>query len=221
LARDAADHLKARIADGSLAPGDRLPAERELAAQLGVSRPTVREAVGALVIMGLLESRQGAGTFVTNEVDEAANPGKLTIDIGYNPLAAVFELRLMLEPVAASRAAARIEDADLAELRRLHAELEANQGDTDGFVRTDIEFHRRIHIAAQSPLSLSILDGIGDLAFRSRKFSIGQTGAIAHAIDEHRLILEAIERREPPEAAAAMVSHVMQHVMHVRASLSS
>src|SRR5665213_3658668 len=96
-ARHAADHIKALIASGSLAPGDRLPPERELAVRLGVSRPTLREAVGALVIMGLLESRQGAGTFVARTADEATATGSpnattVSIDIEEDPLGALFEV---------------------------------------------------------------------------------------------------------------------------------
>src|SRR5580704_2548749 len=95
LSRDAAEQLKRAILDGTLAPGDRLPPERELAARLGVSRPTLRGAVNALVIMGLLDSRHGSGTFVTSgavpERDESGSA--ITIDIGDSPLVALFELR--------------------------------------------------------------------------------------------------------------------------------
>ena len=219
LARDAAEHLKELIADGSLAPGERLPAERDLAVHLGVSRPTVREAVGALVIMGLLESRQGAGTFVARETDHAADPAKIVIDIGDDPLSALLGLRLLLEPVAAGRAAGRIREEELAELRRLLAQLERSHSDPARFIRVDIEFHRQIHLAAQSSVVLSILDAISGLAFRSRLLSSNQAGATERAVAEHRVILEALERHDSFEASAAMTAHVVQHVMHIRASL--
>src|ERR1700722_14035201 len=93
LSRDAAEQLKRAILDGTLVPGDRLPPERELAARLGVSRPTLRGAVNALVIMGLLDSRHGSGTFVAAgagaPVAEHGDDGaSITIDIGDSPLVA-------------------------------------------------------------------------------------------------------------------------------------
>jgi len=219
LARDAAEHLKALIADGSLVPGQRLPSERALAAQLGISGPTLRQAVGALVIMGLLESRQGAGTFVAADSDRAADPGKIVIDISDDPLAALLELRLLLEPVAAGRAAARILTGELSELRRVLGLLEREQRDPPSFVRHDAEFHRQIHLAARSSTILAILDAIGDLGLRSRLLSANQARATESAIAEHRLILAALERHDAFEASATMTTHILQHARHIRASL--
>jgi GntR family transcriptional repressor for pyruvate dehydrogenase complex len=203
LSRDAAEQLRRAILDGTLAPGDRLPPERELAAQLGVSRPTLRGAVNALVIMGLLDSRHGSGTFVTAgagvQVPES-DGSSMTIDIGDSPLVALFELRLLFEPLAAQRAAARIEQAELDGLTRLLEELEARIDDTPEFVRLDAEFHQVIQNVAGSPLIVSVLDGISELALR---------------VGEHAVILDALQRRDPFEASAAMTAHLM----HIRATL--
>ena len=220
LSRHAADHLKALIASGSLAPGDRLPPERELAVRLGVSRPTLREAVGALVIMGLLESRQGAGTFVARTADEATATGTpnattVSIDIDEDPLGALFELRLLLEPTAAERSASRISDREVAELRQLFEEMVKQQGDPDQFIRLDVEFHRQIQVAAGSTLILSMLDRISSLAFRSRTLSGHAPGVTQRTVAEHRAILEALEAHDAFLAKAAMTAHLM----HIRGLL--
>ncbi len=215
LSRDAAEHLKQVILDGSLAPGERLPPERELATRLGVSRPTLREAVSALVIMGLLESRHGAGTFVAGGAGEVANGTTVTIDIREDPLAALFELRLLFEPVAAAKAAARITDAELAELARLLEQLETHVADADEFVRIDAAFHRVIQVVARSPLMLATFESIGELALRGRTISGRQRVVRERTIAEHRVILEALRARDPFEAQAAMTAHIM----HIRGTM--
>jgi DNA-binding FadR family transcriptional regulator len=214
LARHAADHLKALIASGSLAPGDRLPPERELAVRLGVSRPTLREAVAALVIMGLLESRQGAGTFVARTAHEATATGtpnttEVSIDIDDDPLGAVFELRLLLEPTAAERAASRISNRELAELRQLFESLVTHQDDPEEFIQLDAEFHRQIQVAAGSALILSMLDNFSALAFRSTAPSERAIGVTQRSVTEHRAILEALEAHDAFLAKAAMTAHLM------------
>jgi GntR family transcriptional repressor for pyruvate dehydrogenase complex len=215
LASDAADHVRGLIRDGALQPGDRLPAERELASRLGVSRPTLREAVRALVVMGLLESRQGAGTFVARGAADTSPGTTITIDLAVDPLGKLFELRLLLEPPSTSRAAAHITRRQLADLRRLLAELEEYVEDPTRFVRVDVEFHRLIHIAGQSELTLAILDAISDLALRGRGLSGEQHGVTERTIGEHRVILEALESGDSFEASAAMTAHLM----HIRGTL--
>src|ERR687893_1979319 len=81
LAHDAAEHLRELVSSGALQPGDKLPSERELASRLGVSRPTLREAVRGLVIMGLLETRHGAGTFVVHRTPPEGGGLTVTIDL--------------------------------------------------------------------------------------------------------------------------------------------
>jgi GntR family transcriptional repressor for pyruvate dehydrogenase complex len=215
LSRDAAEHLKRAILDGTLSPGERLPSERELAARLGVSRPTLREAVSALVITGLLESRHGAGTFVANALDESGIGATIAIDIQSDPLTALFEYRLLFEPAAASRAAARITRAELAELSRMLEELAAAVPSADEFVRIDAEFHRAIHVAARSAATLAMLDSLADLAFRGRTISGRDPALRERTVDEHRVILDALRRHDPFEAEAAMTAHLM----HIRGSM--
>jgi GntR family transcriptional repressor for pyruvate dehydrogenase complex len=214
LAHDAAEHLKRLIVDGTLRPGDKLPPERELSGRLGVSRPTLREAVRALVIMGLLESRHGSGTYVARGTGEAGAPVSITINL-HDPLESLFELRLLLEPVATERAASYITHTELGELHRLFGAMEQQVLDPERFLRTDADFHRHIHVAARSPFILSILDGIAELAIRGRRLSVRQPGVPERTLGEHQVILQALERRDPFEARGAMTAHLM----HIRGTL--
>src|SRR5215207_2482816 len=154
LAHDAAEHLRGLIGSGALQPGDKLPPERALATRLGVSRPTLREAVRGLVIMGMLETRHGAGTFV---VRQAPVGEPLTIDLQDAPVEELFEIRLLLEPSVTERAAARITDDELAGLHDLVDRMEHAISEPTEFILVDAEFHRAIHVAARSTMMLSVL----------------------------------------------------------------
>src|SRR5918997_644409 len=150
LAHDAAEHLRELVSSGALQPGDKLPSERELASRLGVSRPTLREAVRGLVIMGLLETRHGAGTFVVRTAPPDGDAFTVTIDLEGAPIQELFEIRLLLEPSVTERAAARITEEDLAELRVKLEGMEAAVGNATTFGLVDAEFHRLVHVAARS-----------------------------------------------------------------------
>jgi DNA-binding FadR family transcriptional regulator len=215
LAHDAAEHLRELVSSGALRPGDRLPSERELASRLGVSRPTLREAVRGLVIMGLLETRHGAGTFVVRTAPPDGDAFTVTIDLEGAPIQELFEIRLLLEPSVTERATARITDDELAELRDMLERMEATVGEAQAFALVDAEFHRMVHVAARSATMLSLLDGIADLSLRGRTISTVQAGVRRRTLLEHRAILEALEDRDPVLAREAMAAHLM----HIRGVL--
>jgi GntR family transcriptional regulator, transcriptional repressor for pyruvate dehydrogenase complex len=214
LAHDAAEHLKELISSGALRPGDKLPPERALASRLGVSRPTLREAVRGLVIMGMLETRHGAGTFVVHQ-EAAGDPLTLSIDLRDAPIEELFELRLLLEPAVAERAAARITDDELAELRALLEQMEGAVGEPSAFILVDAAFHRVIHVAARSTMLLSVLDGIADLSLRGRTISSSTPGVTRRTAVEHVAIVDALAARDPLHAREAMAAHLM----HIRGVL--
>jgi DNA-binding FadR family transcriptional regulator len=215
LAHDAAEHLRELVSSGALQPGDKLPSERELASRLGVSRPTLREAVRGLVIMGLLETRHGAGTFVVRTAPLDGDAFTVTIDLQGAPIQELFEIRLLLEPSVTERATARITDAELAELREGLERMEATVADAQAFALIDAEFHRMVHVAARSATMLSLLDGIADLSLRGRTISTVHASVRRRTLQEHRAILEALEDRDPVLAREAMAAHLM----HIRGVL--
>jgi GntR family transcriptional repressor for pyruvate dehydrogenase complex len=214
LAHDAADHLRELIGSGALQPGDKLPPERALATRLGVSRPTLREAVRGLVIMGMLETRHGAGTFVVRQAP-VGDPLTLTIDLQDAPIEELFEIRLLLEPSVTERAAARITPDELDDLRDTLRRMDGLIGEPGPFSLADVEFHRTIHIAARSGMMLSLLDGIADLSLRGRTISTTMSSVRKRTTVEHRAILEALDARDPVLAREAMAAHLM----HIRGVL--
>ncbi|VTU20828.1 FadR/GntR family transcriptional regulator [Variovorax sp. PBL-E5] len=214
LSNAAADGIRAEIANGRWAVGTRIPIEPQLAQMLGVSRGTVREAVKTLVSGGLLEVRQGSGTYVRSDVDASASLQKLR----RASLRDQFELRCALEAEAARLAALRHTAGDLQQLRTLleRRGRAEDAGGAAGFVDRDLAFH------------LAIVGMSGNLALvETCRFVTGyirETIAATAAIElpepdeaAHRAIVEAIASRDP-ERAAATVRAFMAHISKALAS---
>src|ERR1700684_1282532 len=145
------------VLNGSLKPGDQLPAERELAQRLGVSRTAVREAVKALREKGLVEAYSGRGTFITDGTSQAARQSfDLMVKVGQQEgVPHLAELRLILEPGIAALAAARVEEEHLAAMREAVAVMERSQKDPAAYIEADLDFHLALAEAVANPLILS------------------------------------------------------------------
>src|SRR5579863_9001816 len=148
------------VLNGTLKPGDQLPAERELAQRLGVSRTAVREAVQALREKGLVEAYSGRGTFVTDGTSQAARQSfDLMVKIGQQEGAPhLAEVRSILEPEIAALAAERAQDSDRATLREAVAVMDRALKDADAYIEADLDFHLALAEAAANPLILSLID---------------------------------------------------------------
>ncbi|HSI79753.1 MAG TPA: FadR/GntR family transcriptional regulator [Solirubrobacterales bacterium] len=206
---DAILTIKDMILDGRLEPGDRLPSERALSEALGVSRPTVREAIGSLQAMNILESRHGSGTFVTSlSVEELLRPLQFALALSDFALEHLFEVRLMLEPGAAALAAQRASEVELELLRDCARRGNAPGIDPAELVRVDVELHRTIAQAAANPLLQRLLASIAALAEESRGYTVRLPGVAKSTAGEHDRIAEAICARDPDRARAAMVAHI-------------
>ena len=215
LADIVAAELEKRMLEGSLKPGDRLPAERLLALELGVSRPCLREAMQKLVSKGLLTTRHGGGTHVTDRLEaHFVDPWQDMLQ-GHPLLQRdLLEFRQMLEAQAAALAADRATDADLERLAALYATLEAQYASDDVAACTvaDVAFHQAIAEAAHNVL-------IGHLTASLMRVIHGH---IASNLDhlharpqrwnqlcaQHQAIWQAIRERKPEAAAQAARSHV-------------
>ncbi|MDX6567496.1 MAG: GntR family transcriptional regulator, transcriptional repressor for pyruvate dehydrogenase complex [Gaiellales bacterium] len=208
-ANDAADKIKALITEGSLVAGSRLPPERELCQRLAVSRPTLREAIRSLGAMGVLQSRQGAGTYVTDlAAITLAEPLRFMIGLNSRSLVELADVRRLLESGAAEFAAATIRPEELAELRAVIDELSRGTVHPARFIELDTHFHRVIHVAARNGLLLALLDGVGGLAERSREITGRQPGLLAATIRSHAAIFDALEAHDSAAARAAMLDHL-------------
>lgn len=211
--RSAADvvfeRLQGLILDGSLRPGDRLPAEPELAATLRVGRSTVREAKKALIAHGLLESRGKLGAFVLEPpTDPAALPALR--DLLADPaLADLHESRQIVEVNAIRLAAARASAADIAELYAALDSIESEIGrnDADVWLRL-VSFHRNLVRASGNKVLLSLFDLLAHLLRRHQLPFYGPVAELRSELRAHRDLVDLVARRDPRAAAAEMRHHL-------------
>jgi GntR family transcriptional repressor for pyruvate dehydrogenase complex len=200
------------ITSGELAPGSRLPPEQELAAQLGLSRNTAREAVRALVTTRVLDVRRGDGTYVTSLTPDLLLEGvgaavELMRDDG---VLEVLEVRRYLEPAATALAAGRIDAAGLAALRAAIGRMRAAGGDEEEFVAHDASFHAGVAEAAGNGTLASLLAGLSSQTMKVRVLR-AMTGAdaVESTIDQHQAIYTALAAGDPNLAYALAVQHVV------------
>ena len=211
MSRDAAalqavGHIQAMIRRGDVLPGDRLPSERELARTLGVSRSTLREAIRALIVMNVLVSRHGDGTYVSSlEPDLLSEPLSFAFDTQPALVGHLFEARRILESACTRLAAGRINDQELEKLDEL---VEDRDGDVDELIDSDLELHTVIAHATRNPILLALMGSIGRLALESRRATVRLPGQAARARRDHRAIVDALRRRDAAAAAEAMDAHL-------------
>ena len=204
--------IEESVLNGSLKPGDQLPAERDLAQRLGVSRTAVREAVKTLREKGLVEAYSGRGTFVTDGTSQAARQSfDLMVKIGQQEGSPhLAELRLILEPGIAAMAAERVKDEDLTAMRDAVAVMERSQKDPEAYIEADLDFHLALAEAVANPLILSLIDSIVGLLREQRIKIFNVEGGPQRGQFHHKRILEAMERRDPEMARSAMRAHLEQ-----------
>ncbi|GAA4445908.1 FadR/GntR family transcriptional regulator [Phytohabitans houttuyneae] len=210
LTDDAIDRIKAMILSGRLRPGERLPNAADLAAALGLSRNTLREALRALALIRVLEVRHGDGIYVGS-----LQPRQLFDTLGfvtdfYRDGAApqVLELRRALEPTAVALAAGRMTDGDTAKLRAL-ADALADGSTVDELVAHEQEFHGLVAAAAGNDVLRALVDGLSGPTTRARlRREAGLPQAVAATRQDHRSIAEAIAARRPELAQAWATVHL-------------
>ncbi|MGW7609533.1 FadR/GntR family transcriptional regulator [Streptomyces sp. NPDC054766] len=204
------ERIKTMIREGSLEPGQRLPAERDLAARLGISRSSMREAIRALTILGVLEARHGSGIYVTRlEAGDLLETFGVVADLSRGPrLVELLELRRILESTATSMAAARITPDRLAEVEKHLAAMNATD-DPEQILAHDLAFHRAIVASAGNETMTAVLDGLSSRTFRARvRRGDQEEGAFERTRREHAAIHRALVARDPEAARAAAAAHV-------------
>jgi len=210
-----ASELEQRILEGSLKPGDKLPAERNLALEMNVSRPTLREAIHKLVSKGMLQTRHGGGTVVTNRLQAPFTDPWRDMLQGHPLLQSdMLEFRHMLEGEAAKLAAERATDIDLERIDAAYAALEHayDSNDMAACVERDVAFHQAIADASHNTL-------IGQLSASLMQVIHGHvTDNLIHLHElprqweqlriQHRAIWEAVRRHEAGEASRVARDHI-------------
>lgn len=207
---EAIARLKEHIERGEFAAGGRLPAEPVLAERLGVSRLSLREAVRALVVVGVLEARHGSGTYVTD-----LRPDKIVRILGGfleltqdAHLGELLECRRTLEPSATALAATRITDAELAGLRA-RIERMAELDDPEKVIAEDLAFHAEIVAATGNPTLASLVDSVAQRTVGARLWrDMVNSGLRTVTHQQHQCIYDALASRDSLAAYAAATQHV-------------
>lgn len=201
-----ADQLTALIDSGAIKPGERFPAERELAEKLGVSRPTIREAMIAMELSGIIEIRTGSGIYVSKQ-----KPVLEARDKGVGPFE-ILEIRYIIESEACALAATRITDEQIAQLKETLIAMEEEEKQPNASEKADCKFHLLIAEAAQNSAIYSVVNWLWELRNQSELSTafferIRQEG-VHPSINDHRKIVEALEKRNPEKARMAMKFHI-------------
>jgi GntR family transcriptional regulator, transcriptional repressor for pyruvate dehydrogenase complex len=201
------------IVRGDLRAGQRLPAERDLAVQLGVSRPSLREAIRALIALNILESRHGEGTFVSSlDPELLAEPIDFVLQVNGDALISLFEARRVLEAGVARLAAERASDLELAELDDFVKAGRTKVGEAEAFIEHDVEFHERLRRVARSPVLASLLSSVSALSIESRRRTAQSQATRSRALADHQAMVKALRARDPAAAERLMVEH-LEHVL--------
>lgn len=218
---EAIEKIKGMIVSGALRPGDRLPRESELAAGLGLSRNSLREAVRALSLIRILDVRQGDGTYVTS-LDPQLLLEALSFVVDFHRDDTVLEflaVRRILEPAATALAATRITGP---ELDALDARLDAlgERPSVEQLVAADLEFHRSIVQRSGNSVLCSLLDGLSGPTTRARVWrGLTQEDAVSRTLHEHRAILGALRDRDAEAARSWATVHIASVEQWLRSTL--
>jgi len=210
-----ADQLMTLIRGGSIDAGQRLPAERDLANRFGVSRPTIREAMIALEIAGMVEIRSGSGVYV---LDNSKQSAPLAADQSPGPFE-ILEARRLFEGEACALAAERITNEQIEELRDLLQEMDQENQQQDAHEQADEQFHCLIAEAAgNSAISATVawLWRLRNESQISQRFHqrVRDEG-IKPIIEDHRRIVQALEERDPAGSRRAMAAHLQRVIDHL------
>jgi GntR family transcriptional repressor for pyruvate dehydrogenase complex len=206
-----AEQIQRLIRDGLLKPGDMLPPERELAETFQVSRSSLRDAIRALELMGMVEARQGEGTVVREPSGEAvANPLTAVLLQQREFVSELLELRGMIEPTLAARAATHADANDLVHLEDILRRQKEKVDRGELAIEEDSEFHYSIARASNNKVVLQVVDVFMDLLRESRKQSLQVEGRLQKSLVSHQQILRAIAQHDAAAAENAMRRHIQE-----------
>lgn len=210
------DGVRRMIADGELGPGDRLPVEKDLADQLGVSRGSLREGVRALSVLGVLETRQGDGTYVTS-LDPARLMSSLqfAVDLqGASSAPSFHAVRRVLETEAAGLAAHRITPEALAQARTVLDQaartVETVPVDHAAFIEADTAFHRIVADQSGNPVLTALVEALAGRTVRERLWrGRHEEGAEARTVRDHEAVWRALAAGDAEAARVRMAAHLL------------
>ncbi len=208
LADQVAERLMALIAEGRLQPGDRLPSELELMKQFQVGRSSIREAIGALSLIGLVTVKPGQGTHVADFSAEGEAKRIGLIGIGREKINELVEARIELECVIVRLAAERATDEEIAEIRSKHEQLKEALSRDDEPITADLEFHLAVARSCHNSVLIRFLMELRQPIWHWMKQKAKYDWGYAPVYDQHEAILQAIENRDGIQAEKALKAHL-------------
>jgi GntR family transcriptional regulator, transcriptional repressor for pyruvate dehydrogenase complex len=201
--------IKELLASGELKAGSRLPPERQLAEMFNISRPSLRTALRALSVMGIIRAKPGTGTFIAEALPEVLNePMHFMTLIHKTSLEELFEVRRSIEAALAECAAQRASEADIAIMASEVQGMRQAIGDPEQFLKHDIAFHQAIARASGNRVMSVVMDTVGLLLYETRRQTVGRSTDFREAVGWHQRIYEAIRRHEPRRARELMTRHL-------------
>ena len=208
------------VTAGRLRAGDKLPSERELAERFEVSRPTVREALRALSVLGVLEIRHGGGAFVTAlNAAELLGPLNFFLSLSDASVEQLYHARRLIEGEICALAATRVTPEQLDQLSALIEAQEKVRRDAGRYLQLDSEFHEVLGQISENPFLARASQSLNVLGIEFRKLAANTKAAPTRSISDHKAILAALTAGDVEAARAAMVAHMNQVLTTTRAEL--
>ncbi len=218
LAEQIADKILDLIKERKLLPGDKLPPERELSEQMGVSRPSLREALRALSIMKVINHRQGSGTYITSlEPNYLIEHLDFVFALDDSTYLDLLETRKVIEAGIAELAAQRITDLEINELNKFHEHSIKSVDNNEEFLKADLEIHDVICRASRNPILQRTMASLVKLSIHSRRRTVQISEIRNQTVSDHEKIIRAIAARDFTAARQAM----FDHLNHVEKGLKS
>lgn len=223
LSHMVSDQLEQLILTGVLVEGSRLPPEKELGEQFGVSRNAVREALKSLEARGLVRVENGKGAFTTAPTTETVRGALgryIQARLGADAVPHLYEIRRVLEGAAARACAERATEEDLSRLQTALARMESHQEDVDAWMEADLAFHRAMLTATHNPFFTILLEPIVTQIGETIKLSFGLEGTRA-GVASHRAVVERIAARDGQGAEQAMMAVLQDSAARVTTVLDA
>lgn len=214
--------IEERILSGELRPGDKLPAERELAEQFEVSRTAIREAMKALMQSGLVVIQPGRGTFVTDSTSMVVRKSiDMLVRVGNETgIKDLIEVREILEPEIAALAAVRAGSEDILSMEEAVIAMDQAMDDPDSYIEADLDFHLALAQGSNNALIPVLIDSLVDLLREHRKRAASVEGGLERGQPYHKIIIEAVKRNDAKSARDSMRAHLDQIRKDIEATLS-
>lgn len=212
-AEEVVTRLRDMIHSGELAPGDRLPPERDLAKILGVSRPTLRAGIRSLATVGILQSRQGAGTFVAERGESPmldSSPLRMLSALHGFTSDEMFEARLALEMSIAGLAAERATSEQMTLMAEEITGMYASLNEPEQYLVHDMKFHQTIAAASNNRILTSLMNMIATILFDNRSKTVKRAKDLKQSAEQHHNIYRAMRERDPEVARRAMHDHLIE-----------